>query len=208
MAHEGKYILPDVIVPNEFYELENAKFSTSRGHLIWARDLVSELPRDYARFYLCLTSPEHNRSNFSRGALNQILNERLISSWNSLVQAYNGQHWDPGLDDAAEATDKVIAVMRERLALTCRLETFSQSRLADWILHHIGRLLDLISEGNAVNLASVNRQLKALLEGMGLVMIDLHREIVENNRAGDAVQWLLPMLPQINEIVNSESYAS
>ncbi|WP_462183145.1 class I tRNA ligase family protein, partial [Klebsiella variicola] len=51
MAHEGKYILPGSIVPNEFYELENAKFSTSRGHLIWARDLVRDLPRDYARFY-------------------------------------------------------------------------------------------------------------------------------------------------------------
>lgn len=34
MAYDGKYILPEYIVPNEFYELENAKFSTSRGHFI------------------------------------------------------------------------------------------------------------------------------------------------------------------------------
>lgn len=99
MAHEGKYLLPDAIVPNEFYELENAKFSTSRGHLIWARDLVKTLPRDYARFYLCLTSPEHNRNNFSRDALSQILNERLIAAWNALARAYATQRWELRLND-------------------------------------------------------------------------------------------------------------
>jgi methionyl-tRNA synthetase len=208
MAHDGKYILPDTIVPNEFYELENAKFSTSRGHLIWARDLVKELPRDYARFYLCLTSPEHNRSNFSRGALNKILNDRLISSWNLLVETYSRQSWETRCHDDTENTNRAIDVMRSRLALTCHIDTFSQSRLTDWILHHIERLQELIADVNDISLKSINRQLQTLIEGMGLVMIDLHRAIAETNATDSCVCMVLPELPMIAETESRELYAS
>ena len=34
IAHEGRYVLPDTILCNEFYELENEKFSTSKGHVV------------------------------------------------------------------------------------------------------------------------------------------------------------------------------
>ncbi|HFD7769672.1 MULTISPECIES: class I tRNA ligase family protein [Klebsiella] len=208
MAHDGKYILPESIVSNEFYELENAKFSTSRGHLIWARDLVRTLPRDYARFYLCLTSPEHNRSNFSRQALQQILNDRLIASWNTLVSEYNARNWAKYSDDATERTSTTIAAMHSRLELTCRIDTFSQSRLADWILHHITRLQELISGEKDISLNAFNRQLQVLVEGMGLIMIDLHRAITETGITDYNRQWGLPELLPINTFAESESYAS
>lgn len=169
MAHDGKYILPEFIVPNEFYELENAKFSTSRGHLIWARDLVKALPRDYARFYLCLTSPEHNRSNFSRLALTEIISDRLIGPWNDLVSAYSERRWDSGHPDEDEcATDRMI----QRLDAACRIETFSQSSLADWILQNISRLRDTVRQNTELRLSDINRQLEVLISGMGIVMTD------------------------------------
>lgn len=208
MAHEGKYILPEYIVPNEFYELENAKFSTSRGHLIWAKDLVSELPRDYARFYLCLTSPEHNRNNFSRDALTKILNDRLITSWNTLVSAYNTQSWSEHHDVDDSDVENIIRIMNERLALTCNIETYSQSRLADWILHHIGRLQELISSDSKVSLISINRQLHALLNGIGLVLVDLKRTLDETNQYTGSGKLLLAELPMIRSIKKCEIHAS
>jgi methionyl-tRNA synthetase len=208
MAHGGKYLLPESIVPNEFYELENAKFSTSRGHLIWARDLVKTLPRDYARFYLCLTSPEHSRSNFSRQALRQILNDRLIASWNDLVRSYNARNWDKCQDDAADRTCEAVETMRSRLALACHIDTFSQSRLADWILHHITRLQALISDENDISLNAFNRQLHVLIEGMGLVMIDLHHAISDAGTTDCRSQWVLPELLPITTFADSEIYAS
>ncbi|AGE17331.1 class I tRNA ligase family protein [Serratia marcescens] len=208
MAHEGKYLLPDTIVPNEFYELENAKFSTSRGHLIWARDLVKTLPRDYARFYLCLTSPEHNRNNFSRDALSQILNERLISAWNALARAYATQRWELRQNDDEANTPLLVDTMRQRLALPCRLETFSQSRLADWCLHHIGRLQELVAEESDISLKAINQQLRVLVDGLGLIMIDLHHAIVNANPLNGSEQWALPELPPIATFTNSGSYAS
>ena len=46
LACDGRYLLPEDFITNEFYELENSKFSTSRGHVVWGRDLVAEVPRD------------------------------------------------------------------------------------------------------------------------------------------------------------------
>src|SRR5262249_45008060 len=56
-AHD-KWIEPTAIVTNEFYHLDNSKFSTSRRHLIWARDLVTRYGVDNVRFYLGINNPE------------------------------------------------------------------------------------------------------------------------------------------------------
>lgn len=140
------------------------------------------MPRDYARFYLCLTSPEHNRNNFSRDELTEILNDRLITSWNTLINTYYKQEWSERHDVEDSNVESTIRIMHERLALTCNIETYSQSRLADWIIHHIGRLRELISSDSTVSLISINRQLHALLNGVGLVLIDLKRTFDQTNR--------------------------
>ena len=98
--------------------------------------------------------------------------------------------------------------MYARLELTCHINTFSQSRLADWILHHITRLQELISGEKGISLNAFNRQLQVLVEGMGLIMIDLHREITETGVTDYHLQWVLPELLPINTFAESESYAS
>ncbi|MEN4533442.1 class I tRNA ligase family protein [Pantoea agglomerans] len=206
MAYEGKYILPDYIVPNEFYELENAKFSTSRGHLVWAHDLVKEIPRDYARFYLCLTSPETSRSNFSRKAMEQILTERLIDPWNALVNAYKAHIWHPA--DLITRTDvgSAAKTMRDRLYDCCELKNFSQSRLADWILNHIARLEKVMSAGKGQDLYSINSQLMVLLEGLSLVMIDLVHDISEKVNGDNHSLLPLKEMTELSSQGRTENY--
>lgn len=195
MAHEGKYILPEFIVPNEFYELENAKFSTSRGHLIWARDLVQQLPRDYARFYLCLTSPEHNRSNFSRSSLHQIVFERLIEPWNALVELYDARSWE---EQANNSLLHMPDVMKARLAAACRIETFSQSALADWIMQNISRIADIMRTEPSVTITDINEQLNVLITGMGIVLTDFYREHVTSLSTTLTDRLILNPLPLIS----------
>lgn len=212
MAHEGKYILPDFIVPNEFYELENSKFSTSRNHLIWARDLLKTVPRDYARFYLCLTCPEHNRSNFSRAALNTIIEEQLITPWNSLVEAYANHQWCTLENTQTIRGTVAVEVMRERLLQTYDIRTFSMRRLADWVLGHISRIYSLLLEKNNT-IESLNAQILALIEGMGLIMIDFNDSFKANNYDKIGLENTLPLaLPKLSALtINhqvSESHAS
>lgn len=206
MAHDGKYILPDYIVPNEFYELENAKFSTSRGHLIWANDLISELPRDFARFYLCLTSPENNRSNFSRAAMEKILTERLIEPWNALVKAYNAHSWRQSEGPTGKELGQEVNNMRERLYDCCELQNFSQSRLADWIINHIARLEKMISAGNGLCLHTVNSQISVLLEGLGIVMIDLVDNIRKTTGNDGEFMLCLKEMPDLPSLGRAENY--
>ena len=58
-------LLPAALITNEFLLLESYKFSTSKGHLIWGRDLLSSHPADEVRFYLAWINPELQQSTFS-----------------------------------------------------------------------------------------------------------------------------------------------
>ena len=69
LALGGRYRLPEQFITNEFYELDSEKFSTSRGHAVWGTEIAAQLPRDLIRFHLATTSPEFQRSDFSRTAL-------------------------------------------------------------------------------------------------------------------------------------------
>jgi methionyl-tRNA synthetase len=81
----GGYVLPDQWITNEFYELANEKFSTSRDHLISARELATEVPRDLIRFHLASTSPEFQRTDFTSEALDRVTRNRLVAPWNRVV---------------------------------------------------------------------------------------------------------------------------
>lgn len=49
---------------NAFLKLDGEDFSTSRGHAIWVRDLVSDACADSVRFYVSLIAPEQQTENF------------------------------------------------------------------------------------------------------------------------------------------------
>ncbi|MFC4160858.1 class I tRNA ligase family protein [Chitinimonas lacunae] len=176
MAHQGKYILPQTIVPNEFYELDDSKFSTSRGHLIWAKDLVKEIPRDYARFFVCFTCPENNRSNFSKQSLTKVINERLVTPWNELVAAYH---------EYANTSDRSIAplsgdsaqIMKDRLANCFALETFSLRAAADWVMQNIERIAKNLKERRYSTLQDANAEISALVAGFAPILIDHHEQL-------------------------------
>ncbi len=89
MAHGDRYILPDVMGVNEFYELENSKFSTSRNHLIWAKDLLAECGSDELRFYLSLTNPQTQKTNFTKDEMRHAVEEKLRAPWRHTVATLN-----------------------------------------------------------------------------------------------------------------------
>ena len=64
---QSRYKPFDGLLVNYFYDLDGAKFSTSRGHVIWAGDIVrlggSDV--DLVRAYLCQCNPEFDRASFN-----------------------------------------------------------------------------------------------------------------------------------------------
>ncbi|MFI0798148.1 methionyl-tRNA synthetase [Amycolatopsis lurida] len=192
MALEGRYVLPDTLLVNEFYELENEKFSTSKGHVVWARELAAEVPRDIARFHLNLTAPEFARTNFSRAALEKVAGERLVTPWNELAETLAKLTAEVGgengsLPVSTEATERAAAMV-SRFALNYELEDFSLSRAADLVVQHVERLRaatertlkgNLDQEMLRARLGDLFLELRALIGCASPILIDLAERAAE-----------------------------
>lgn len=70
-------LLPDAFITNEFLLLDNYKFSTSQGHLIWGRDLLAKAETDEVRFYLAWANPETQQANFSLADFEAVVAKEL-----------------------------------------------------------------------------------------------------------------------------------
>lgn len=60
-----RYVLPDNVPANEFYNLEGRKFNTSDGWYIEPGEFAEQYDTDTARFVLCRSMPETSDSDFS-----------------------------------------------------------------------------------------------------------------------------------------------
>jgi len=89
-AYDPSIRLQAALVSNEFYRLEGKKFSTSRKHAIWGRELLADATPDEARFYLAYTCPETERTNFTRAGFEEVVARELIEGW---------QEWLAGLGE-------------------------------------------------------------------------------------------------------------
>ncbi|MGG0889435.1 class I tRNA ligase family protein [Cytobacillus horneckiae] len=80
-------LLPEHIITNYFYLLDKQKFSTSKDHAVWGRDILKDIPSDNLRFYLSLTNPEHMQTNFS---LKDFFdkNTQMVNKWEGLISRY------------------------------------------------------------------------------------------------------------------------
>ena len=144
MAHGDKYIRPESIINNEFYELESSKFSTSKGHVLTPEELLEEVPRDVARLYLALTAPEYQRSTFSRVGLDKVAAERLVGPWNQLAgilgkAVANAGGAETPLPVSPAARGRVVAML-DRFDLGYEMPTYNLNRSADTVLIQIDRL--------------------------------------------------------------------
>lgn len=135
----GGHVLPEQFVTNEFYELDNDKFSTSRGHVVTGRELAAEVPRDLIRFYLAVTSPEFQRTNFTREAMDQVTGSRLVQPWNRVADRADA--WaDHGPLPVSERSRAAAARMLERFAAAYDTRRFSLTAAAFTLSEQLARL--------------------------------------------------------------------
>ncbi len=143
MAHGDKYVRPEWVLTNEFYELESEKFSTSKGHVLSVQELLRDVPRDLARLYLALTAPEYQRTTFSRSGLEKVAETRLVQPWNQLATTLR-RGLDTRTDDSplpvSAAGRGRAGIMVDRFDHCYEMPNYSLNRSADTILVHVARL--------------------------------------------------------------------
>jgi methionyl-tRNA synthetase len=104
---------PEAFITNQFYNLENEKFSTSKGHLIWARDLAADFDTDVIRLFLALHGPEYQEADFSRDAFTAEA-ARLVRSIQAVVQRYNS---GTRTGTSPAAAQELLAAMRPEISI-------------------------------------------------------------------------------------------
>jgi methionyl-tRNA synthetase len=182
MAHGDRYVRPEWVLTNEFYELENEKFSTSKRHVLSVQDILAEVPRDLVRLYLALTAPEYQRTTFTRTGLAKVIGDRLVGPWNRLAETLgkavaNGGARPLPVSAAGRAR---AATMLARFDFNYEMPNYSMNRSADAILTQIGRLgrLAAVLDGHGLDAepeawGDLFLQVSALLALSAPILIDL-----------------------------------
>jgi len=81
----GDFHLPDDIVASEFLHMEGKKFSTSRGQVIYVKDVLDRYDADALRYYLMIAGPENQDTDFTWDEFVRRNNDELVATWGNLV---------------------------------------------------------------------------------------------------------------------------
>ncbi|HEY1574691.1 MAG TPA: class I tRNA ligase family protein [Pseudonocardiaceae bacterium] len=179
MAHGDRYVMPAANVCNEFYNLGDDKFSTSRNHLVRTGELLADVPRDLARFYLALTAPEHQRTTYTGDGLRRVVTERLVTPWNRLADAVAraGTGQPAELPTTAAGTCRSTAML-DRFHGCYALPGYSMSRATETVLTHLDRLCAL-ADDQRVAPGDLLLEVRTLLAGAAPILIDTAERAAE-----------------------------
>ncbi|WP_404384797.1 methionine--tRNA ligase [Knoellia locipacati] len=81
----GELNLPTEVVSSEYLTMEGKQFSSSRGHVIYIRDVLDRYGPDPIRYFICAAGPENQDSNFTWAEFVQRNNSELVAGWGNLV---------------------------------------------------------------------------------------------------------------------------
>src|SRR3954469_13778994 len=81
----GELNLPTELVSSEFLTMEGKQFSSSRGVVIYVRDVLARYQPDALRYFISAAGPENQGSNSTWGELVRRTNDELVAGWGNLV---------------------------------------------------------------------------------------------------------------------------
>ncbi|ANC32681.1 methionine--tRNA ligase [Isoptericola dokdonensis] len=81
----GSLQLPTEVVSSEFLNVEGQKFSSSRGVVIYVRDMLARYQPDAFRYYVAAAGPESQDVDFTWDSFLRRTNDELVAGWGNLV---------------------------------------------------------------------------------------------------------------------------
>jgi len=151
MAYDPNIKLPDLQVSNEFYQLDGAKFSTSRNHALWGSEMLKHYPADWLRFYLAYTRPEQQASSFTESTFVDFIKHHFqdrLTSWLQILGQrlklnYAGEAPEPGAWSAeAKVFYRNLRDYHQAIHYHYQDEAFSPQKCAQLILDLMAQVID------------------------------------------------------------------
>ncbi|UYG16145.1 methionine--tRNA ligase [Brachybacterium huguangmaarense] len=81
----GELNLPTEVVSSEFLTMEGKKFSSSKGVVIYVRDVLERYQPDALRYYISAAGPETHDADFTWADFVSRTNNELVAGWGNLV---------------------------------------------------------------------------------------------------------------------------
>jgi methionyl-tRNA synthetase len=81
----GELNLPSEVVSSEFLTMEGKQFSSSRGVVIYVRDMLSRYQPDALRYFIAVAGPENQDTDFTWSEFVRRTNDELVAGWGNLV---------------------------------------------------------------------------------------------------------------------------
>ena len=81
----GELNLPTEVVSSEYLTMEGKQFSSSRGVVIYLRDVLERYQVDALRYFICAAGPENADSDFTWREFVNRTNGELVAGWGNLV---------------------------------------------------------------------------------------------------------------------------
>lgn len=81
----GTLNLPTEVVSSEFLTMEGKKFATSRGIVIYVRDMLDRYQPDALRYFISAAGPETSDADFTWEEFVRRTNNELVAGWGNLV---------------------------------------------------------------------------------------------------------------------------
>jgi methionyl-tRNA synthetase len=81
----GELQLPTEVVSSEFLTMEGKKFASSRGVVIYVRDVLERYQPDALRYFISAAGPENQDTDFTWAEFVRRTNDELVAGWGNLV---------------------------------------------------------------------------------------------------------------------------
>jgi len=111
----GDLKLPDEIVASEYLNMGGKKFSTSRGQVIYVRDVLERYDADALRYYLMIAGPENQDTDFTWSEFVRRNNDELVATWGNLVHRtlVNAHRNFGAVPEPGQLTEKDTLMIRD-----------------------------------------------------------------------------------------------
>ena len=81
----GELELPTEVVSSEYLTMEGRKFASSRGVVIYVRDMLARYQPDALRYFISAAGPENADTDFTWAEFLRRTNDELVAGWGNLV---------------------------------------------------------------------------------------------------------------------------
>lgn len=170
--------LPYAVVSSEFLTMEGKTFLSSRGVVIYVRDLLSRYDPDVLRYYLTIGGSETQDTDFTWAELVRRNNDDLVATWSNLVNrgiknAYNTFDVVPQPGELTEEDQAILSKIENGFKTVGQLIEAARFQLA------LQEVLDLAAQANAYiseqepwKVIKLDRERAATILYVGLRVID------------------------------------